>query len=126
MLEKITNKARSIKDFDRLSITAQLALLMPEIQAAREFGISNGLIRKAINDGGGQIKSDAYFRQALHNVRKKHPGGPPKPPETRTIQPAKSSTPSPVTTKQARENKAKEYATAASTNPLFSKTQKKE
>ena len=124
MLEIISEKAKSIKGYGSLSAITQIILLIDDIESAKSLGISNTLICDAINSGGGKIKQ-SYFTEALHYARKspkiEQPSHLKKPNPKASASHLPYRTYTPVSAKQAREEKAKEYTSPISNNPIFKK-----
>jgi len=69
VIDKITLKAKSIKAFKSLPITAQVALLHGEIMEARKFRIPLSAICAALNEAGSTV-TVRYFREVLFVLRK--------------------------------------------------------
>lgn len=127
VLDKITEKANSITDLGCYTAITQVLMILPEIELAKALGISNAMICKAINAGGGNIKT-SYFSEALHYARKKAqkldmPPLPRSATPKRAVEPPASAAGHKFApgSKKAREEKAKEYTSSISNNPIFKK-----
>lgn len=124
--------ARRIKGFEKLPVTAQLSLLLAEIEAARKHRLPLQVICEALNEAGSKVTL-RYLREALSVVRKRNQGMPAAPQAlpaagiVKTSQTTKpQQTPGAVelenlTPKEAREQKAEAYVTGTSSNPLLNR-----
>lgn len=137
VLDKITDEAKKVSSFEKLTITAQVSIVYVHIEAARKLSVPLSAICEALNAAGSKV-TVRYLREALSVVRRrlKANGGlaqdvsvieskssSVKPSATAEPVPTDSQAPTP---KAAREQKADSYM--ASSNPLLasSKNRKQE
>ena len=137
VLEKITDEAKKVRGFEKLTITAQVSIVFAQIEAARRLSIPLASICEALNAAGSKV-TVRYLREALSVVRKrlKANGGiaqdvSPVEVESASVMPHVAAEPVRTdlpaqTPKAARDKKADSYM--ASSNPLLasSKNRKQE
>lgn len=137
VLDKITDEAKKVSSFEKLTITAQVSIVYVHIEAARKLSIPLSAICEALNAAGSKV-TVRYLREALSVVRRrlKANGGlaqdvsaiegkTPSVEPSVTAEPVRTDSPA-STPKAAREQKADSYM--ASSNPLLasSKNRKQE
>ncbi|MEE4460537.1 hypothetical protein V2S84_00025 [Azotobacter chroococcum] len=127
VIGRITEAAKRVRGFEKMPVTAQVALLLNEIEEARRMRIPLAFICEEMN-AAGSLVTLGYLRRALSVVRKRMPGLGMQPAATPSqgaskAPSASSSEPGPgLTKKEAREAKVDQYM--GGNNPLLRMIQK--
>lgn len=127
VIGRIADAAKRVRGFEKMPVTAQISLLLNEIEEARRMRIPLAFICEEMN-AAGSLVTLGYLRRALSVVRKRmadlgmQPAATPSHGASKESS-ASSSEPGPgLTKKEAREAKADQYM--GGNNPLLRMIQK--